>query len=69
MHEGYVYTADRTRGVDVLRLTSGAATARASGRAVTAPPASKRQRRFLARMATRYKPDPGTARICFLQTA
>jgi hypothetical protein len=67
MHEGFVYTADRTRGVDVLRLTGSAAATRASGREVSAPPASKRQRRFLARMATRYKPDPGTAGICYLQ--
>jgi hypothetical protein len=68
MHEGYVYTADRTRGVDVLRLTSGAAAARASGREVSAPPWSKRQRRFLARMAKDYKAEPATAGICFLQT-
>jgi hypothetical protein len=67
MHEGYVYTADRTRGVDVLRLTGGAAAARASGVEVSAPAASKRHRRFLARMAKRYKPDPSTAGICFLQ--
>jgi hypothetical protein len=69
MHNGYVYTADRTRGVDVLRLTGGAVAARASGREVSAPAASKRHRRFLARMATRYKPDPGTAGICYLQTS
>ena len=68
MHEGYVYTADRTRGVDVLRLTSGAAAARASGREVSAPPPSKRQRRFLARVAKNYKAEPGTAGICFLQS-
>jgi hypothetical protein len=69
MYEGYVYTADRTRGVDVLRLTPGAETARAAGREVSAPPASKRQRSFLARMAKSYKAEPGTAGICFLQTA
>jgi hypothetical protein len=69
MHEGYVYTADRTRGVDVLRLTGSAAAARASGREVVAPPASTRHRRFLARVAGQYKADPGTAGICFLQTS
>jgi hypothetical protein len=69
MHEGFVYTADRVRGVDVLRLTGSAMAARASGREVVAPPASKRQRRFLARVAKNYKAEPGTAGICFLQTA
>ena len=69
MYEGYVYTADRTRGVDVLRLTGSAKAARASGREVVAPAASKRHRRFLARLAKSYKADPGTAGICFLQTA
>jgi hypothetical protein len=54
--------------VDVLRLTAGAAAARVSGAEVTAPPASKRHRRFLARVAGPYKADPGTAGICFLQT-
>ena len=67
MHEGYVYTADRTRGVDVLRLTGGARAARAAGVEVVAPPASKRHRRFLARMAKKFKAEPGTAGICFLQ--
>jgi hypothetical protein len=69
MHEGFVYTADRTRGVDVLRLTGDAAAARASGREVAAPAASKRHRRFLARLAKQYRADPGTAGICFLQTS
>jgi hypothetical protein len=69
MHKGFVYTADRTRGVDVLRLTGSATAARASGREVFAPPASKRHRRFVARLAKSYKADPGTAGICFLQTA
>jgi hypothetical protein len=35
MYKGYVYTADRTRGVDVLRLTSGASAARAATSAST----------------------------------
>jgi hypothetical protein len=69
LYEGYVYTADRTRGVDVLRLTGSAQAARAAGREVVAPPASKRHRRFLARLAKSYKADPGTAGICVLQTA
>jgi hypothetical protein len=68
LHNGYVYTADRTRGVDVLRLTTGATAARKSGREVSAPAPSKRQQRFLARVATKFKAEPGTAGICFLQS-
>ncbi len=68
MHDGYVYTADRNRGVDVLKLTGGAKAARASGREVSAPAPSKRQRVFLASMATQYRVDPGTAGLCLLQT-
>ena len=67
IHKGYVYTADRVRGVDVLQLTSGAKAARATSRAVTAPAPSRRQRRFLARLASQYRTDPGTAGLCLLQ--
>jgi hypothetical protein len=68
MHDGYVYTADRTRGVDVLKLTGGAKAARARGKEVWAPRPSKRQRAFLTRAATQYRVDPGTAGLCLLQT-
>ena len=67
LHRGYVYTADRTRGVDVLRLTGGAKAARAAGREVAAPAPSARQRRFLTRLAGQYRADPGTAGLCLLQ--
>jgi hypothetical protein len=67
MHKGYVYTADRTRGVDVLRLTTGAAAAARSGRAVAAPASSARHNRFLRRQASRFKADPGTAYICLIE--
>jgi hypothetical protein len=67
MHEGYVYTADRTRGVDVLKLTPTAAAARRGSREVVAPAASARHRRFLARQAVRFRADPGTAGICLLR--
>jgi hypothetical protein len=63
MHRGYVYTADRTRGVDVLRLTSGVRAAASARRAVAAPASSERRLRFLRRQATRFKADPGTAFI------
>jgi hypothetical protein len=67
MHEGYVYTADRTRGVDVLRLTSGASAASAAEREVTAPAPSARHRRFLASLSSQFKAEPGTAGLCLLQ--
>jgi hypothetical protein len=67
LHNGYVYTADRTRGVDVLRLTGGARAARAASREVVAKAPSAKQRRFLARLAKRYKVDPRTSGLCLLQ--
>jgi hypothetical protein len=68
LHKGYVYTADRTRGVDVLRLTAGASAARSARRDIALAAPSARQRRFLARVATRFRPDPGTSFLCFIQT-
>ena len=67
MHNGLIYTADRTRGVDILRLTRGAEVARAARREVVAPEPSARQRRFIARMARGYAVDPGTGGLCILQ--
>ena len=67
MHQGYIYTADRVRGVDILRLTSTARAARRSGREVTARAMSARQVRFLRKLSRRYVADPGTAGICLLQ--
>jgi hypothetical protein len=66
MHEGYVYTADRTRGVDVLRLTEGATVARTARREVSAPAPSKRQLAFLDRASRQFTTDPGTAGICLI---
>jgi hypothetical protein len=67
MHGGYVYTADRTRGVDVLQLTSAASAARSSGHEVAVPAPSARQRRFLTRVASGFKPDPGTSFLCVIE--
>jgi hypothetical protein len=67
LHEGYVYTADRTRGVDVLKFTRGAFEARKSGREVWAPSPTKKHRRFIARVSSQFKADPGTAGLCYLQ--
>ena len=62
----YVYTADHVRGIDVLRLTSGASLARSAQREVVTKPRSAKQRRFLARIAGTYRPDPATRWICLL---
>ncbi len=62
LHRGYVYTADRTRGVDVLRLKKGAV------REVAAPARSSRQTRFLSNRAAQFKQEPGTSGLCLLRT-
>jgi len=64
--KGYVYTADHVRGIDVLKLTSGAQLARASKREVAARPMSRKQRGFLARQAWVYRADPATRGLCLL---
>jgi hypothetical protein len=66
LHDGYVYTADHVRGVDVLKFQPGASSARKSNREVVAPPASARHLRFLSRIRSQFKLDPRTAGICFL---
>jgi hypothetical protein len=66
LHDGYVYTADHVRGVDVLKFQPGASSARTSNREVVAPPASKKHLRFLSRIRSQFKLDPRTAGICFL---
>jgi hypothetical protein len=66
MYEGYVYTADRVRGVDVLKLTGGATKARKSGVEVVAPSPSRQHRRFVASLAWQYRADPGTGGLCYL---
>jgi hypothetical protein len=66
LHDGYVYTADHVRGVDVLKFAPGASSARQSHREVSAPPMSAKHRRFLARISSKFKVDPRTAGLCFL---
>ena len=64
MHKGYVYTADRTRGVDVLRLTPSASAARRAGREVVAPSPSasqRRSRRGWPSATSRIPAPPGSA--------
>jgi hypothetical protein len=63
---GYVYTADHVRGIDVLKLTKGAAKARTAKHEVRAKAMSARQQRFLARQAWLLRADPATRGLCFL---
>ena len=65
-YKGYIYTADRTRGVDILKLTGGAKAVAASAKEVVAPPQSKRQRAFLAKQASSWVGDPATGGLCLL---
>ena len=68
LHNGFIYTADQARGVDVLRLTAGARAARRSGKEVVAPRSNARHRAFVRGLAARYKADPATAGLCLLPT-
>jgi hypothetical protein len=63
-HNGYIYTADRTRGVDILRLKHGASASAA--REVVAPGMGVKQQRFLAAQAKNYVADPATRGLCLL---
>jgi hypothetical protein len=63
-HEGYVYTADRTRGVDILKLKPTASAS--SLREVVAPPMSRKQQKFLRGLSSQLVADEATAGLCYL---
>jgi hypothetical protein len=65
LHNGYVYTADDARGIDILKLTPGATAARHE---VVAPPQSAKQRAFLAPLTSQLRGGPATRGLCLLQT-
>ena len=67
LHNGYVYTADHVRGVDVLRLTVPATASSANRREVVAPRPSARHMRFLKRIAQQYRGEPGTFGLCLIR--
>ena len=68
LHNGYVYTADQGRGVDVLRFTGGAKAASASRKAVVAPTMSAPQQKYLRGLSKSFQPDPSAGFICMLPT-
>jgi hypothetical protein len=64
-HDGYVYTADHARGIDVLRLTGGVEDQRKKGKDLVAPAMSEAQATFLREQAgTELRPDPQLGWLC-----
>jgi len=64
-HDGYVYTADHARGIDVLRLTGGVENQRKKGKDLVAPAMSETQATFLRQQAaTELRPDPQLGWLC-----
>ena len=66
LRDGYIYTADRTRGVDILKFTAGATAARASRKEVSAPAQSAKQQRFLWTQSASLKADAATRGLCLI---
>ena len=66
LHNGYVYTADAARGVDVLRFKKGAKAASAAKKEVSAPKLSAAQQKFLKAQSSKWVPDPSTGGLCLL---
>jgi hypothetical protein len=59
-HKGYVYVADHGRGVDILKLGSGAS----SGKEVRAPKSSKRHLRLVKQASRGLRADPVLGWMC-----
>ena len=69
LHDGYIYTADAARGVDVLRFKKGAKAASAAKKEVHAGKMSAAQRKFLKAQSSKWVPDPSTGGLCLLPRA
>jgi hypothetical protein len=64
-HDGYVFTADHARGIDILRLTGGVENQRKRGKDLVAPAMSEAQAAFLREQAaTELRPDPQLGWLC-----
>ena len=63
-HRGFVYVADHERGVEVLRVTKGAARRAATRRELIAPKASARHARMIRASARNLRPDPQLGWLC-----
>ena len=61
----YVIVADNARGIDILKLNTGAKTASKSGKEVVAPRMSRAQQAFLRKSArTSWAPDEQLGWAC-----
>ncbi len=65
-HGDHVYVADNSRGVDVLELTGGAATAGTARRELHAPAMTAGQQARVMAMAAGYAPDPDLGWACVI---
>jgi hypothetical protein len=63
-HRGYVYVADHERGVEVLRVTKGAAKQAAARRELVAPAPSARHVRLVRASSRNLRPDPQLGWLC-----
>ena len=68
-HGDLVFVADNARGVDVLRLTDGAARASSRRAAVAAPAMSQAQVTRVEQLAQSYAPDPLLGWACVIPRA
>ncbi len=63
-HRGHVYVADHERGIEVLRITGGAAKAGTRRKAVRAPRPSRRHVRMVRASSQALRPDPQLGWLC-----
>ena len=63
-HRGLVYVADHERGIEVLRITGGAAKAAAAGKELVAPRISERHRQLVVASSADLRPDPQLGWMC-----
>ena len=63
-HRGYIYVADHERGVEVLRVTRGAARQAAKRRELVAPRPSQRHVRMVRASSANLAPDPQLGWLC-----
>ena len=68
-HDGHVYVADHERGIEVLKITGGAANAAGSRNEVRAPRPSRRHVRMVRASSRGLRPDPQLGWLCPLPAA
>ena len=63
-HAGHVYVADHGRGVEVLKVSGGAAKAAGARKELVAPKASERHMRLVRAASAGLRPDPKLGWLC-----